>query len=270
MLLLLIMQIGLGLLRQADAIPNNPNNPKEEPTAVEAEAILPEQTRELYAAYPTDKAHFYIPIDSVREDYPIPLAGYHTPLRHMQITSKYGIRDRQMHYGTDLLTEVGDTIFATYDGIVRQLQTDYDGYGQYLILRHPNGLESLYGHVSKYLVKKHQAVQAGDPIALAGNSGRSTGPHLHLEFGFMGQPINPERMIDLVAQRPYYEQFRFNKATCHRAYRWKPLRMREYVVQPGDTWDQLASKLRRSPKLLAKLNQLDYKAPLQEGQIIAY
>lgn len=266
----LLLYISLELALYDSGATQQPNIPQDGQKKVETSAFLPEQTRALYHAYPTDKAHFYVPEDSVVDDYPIPLAGYHNPLSEIQITSKYGIRDRQMHYGTDFLTEIGDTIYAMYDGIVRQLQTDYDGYGRYVILRHPNGLESLYGHLSKYLVKPDQIVHAGEAIALAGNSGRSTGPHLHLEFGFMGQPINPERLIDFEQGSPHMVEFVFSKATRSKPYRWKPLRMREYVVKAGDTWEGLSKKLRRSPRLLAKLNHMDYNQPLITGQILSY
>ena len=188
----------------------------------------------------------------------------------MTITSRYGIRNRQMHYGTDFLTEVGDTIYATFDGVVRLRATDPEGYGRFLVLRHPSGLESLYGHLNRYLVPQDTVVHAGDPIALAGNSGRSTGPHLHLEFGFMGQPINPERLINFDTQRPHMAEYKFDKATHHRPNRWKPLHMRQYVVQAGDTWDTVGKKFRRSPKLLAKLNHLNYESPLTVGQLIEY
>lgn len=269
MKLFLILQLGLRLLCAQVMGATHPTSAYERDTTEKASA-LPEKTLQLYAPFPTDKVHNYVPEDSIQDEYPIPLAGYINPLKVMTLTSKYGIRDRQPHNGTDFLTEIGDTIYATFDGQVRLRGTDPEGYGQFLVLRHTNGLESVYGHLSKYLVPQDTIVHAGDPIALAGNSGRSTGPHLHLEFGFMGQPINPERLIDFEKGKPHMREFRYNKATRHRPHRWKPERMRQYVVQAGDTWETLGSKFRRSPKLLAKINHLSSDTPLKVGQTIQY
>lgn len=269
MKLFLILQVGLGLLCAQVADATHCTSADERETSRTAVA-LPEKTQLLYAPFPTDKVHDYVPEDSIQDAYPIPLSGYVNPLKVMTLTSKYGIRDRQPHNGTDFLAEIGDTIYATFDGQVRLRYSDPDGYGKFLVLRHSNGLESVYGHLSKYLVPQDTIVHAGDAIALAGNSGRSTGSHLHLEFGFMGQPINPERLINFEQGKPHMREFRYNKATRHRPYRWKPERMRQYVVQAGDTWETLGKKFRRSPKLLAKLNHLDSNTPLSAGQTIQY
>ena len=109
------------------------------------------------------------------------------------VTSPYGYRPRfrREHKGIDLKLQTGDTVYAAFDGRVRLTNFERRGYGNYVILRHPNGLETVYGHLSKFLIKEDQDVKAGEPIALGGNTGRSFGAHLHFETRFMGMPINP-------------------------------------------------------------------------------
>ena len=122
-----------------------------------------------------------------------------------RMTSNFGRRgSRRYHYGIDLKLQVGDTIYAAFDGKVRVQQYERRGYGYYAVIRHVNGLETVYGHLSKFLVKENDFVKSGQPIALGGNTGRSTGPHLHFETRFLGKPINPNYLID------------FNNKVCHR------------------------------------------------------
>lgn len=124
----------------------------------------------------------------------------------LRITSKYGPRRRRMHYGIDLKVYVGDTIRAAFDGKVRIRSTERRGYGNYLVLRHPNGLETVYGHLSKFIVSENEVVRAGQPIGLGGNTGRSTGSHLHFETRFLGQPINPSDIIDFENGTPHQDR----------------------------------------------------------------
>ena len=129
---------------------------------------------------------------------------------------------------------------------------DYErkGYGNYVVIRHPNGLETIYGHLSKHLVRENQVVKAGEPIGLGGNTGRSTGSHLHFETRFLGQAINPAEMFDFVAQDVTgdYYIFRSNKSK-------------------GQTE---ASKYGTTVAKLCKLNGISRKTMLRPGQIIKY
>ena len=97
---------------------------------------------------------------------------------------------------------IGDTIYAAFDGKVRVVKNEGDrrGYGKYIVIRHPNGLETLYGHLSKQIVSEDQIVKAGEPIGLGGNTGRSTGSHLHFETRLAGTAINPAQMFDFEHQ----------------------------------------------------------------------
>lgn len=137
-------------------------------------------------------------------EYRIDLRSFHMPCDSRMVTSHYGYRRsfRRQHYGTDIKVYIGDTIRAAFSGKVRVVsdQGRRKGYGKYIIIRHPNGLETVYGHLSKQLVKPDQIVKAGEIIGLGGNTGRSTGSHLHFETRFLGQFINPEKLFDFEAQ----------------------------------------------------------------------
>lgn len=118
------------------------------------------------------------------------------PMRKIKVNSRYGPRSGRYHNGIDLALAVGDTIFAMFSGKVRYAKYNDGGFGNLVILRHYNGLETFYAHLSKFLVAPNQEVKVGDPIALGGNTGRSTGPHLHMEVRFYDAAINPEEIID--------------------------------------------------------------------------
>ena len=137
-------------------------------------------------------------------EYKIDLRNFHMPCDSRMVTSHYGYRRsfRRQHYGTDIKVFVGDTIRAAFSGKVRVVadQGRRRGYGKYVVIRHPNGLETVYGHLSRHLVKPDQIVKAGEVIGLGGNTGRSTGSHLHFETRFLGQFINPEKLFDFEAQ----------------------------------------------------------------------
>lgn len=113
-----------------------------------------------------------------------------------RVTSNYGKRKKRMHYGVDLGYPTGTPVVAAFDGIVRCSKANAGGYGNLIVLRHENGLETYYGHLSKRLVNPGQVVKAGDTIALGGNTGRSYGSHLHFETRYLGTPFNPNKIID--------------------------------------------------------------------------
>ena len=104
-----------------------------------------------------------------------------------------------------------DTIRACFAGRIRMERYEPKGYGYYIVVRHPNGLETIYGHLSKFLVKVNQHVVSGEPIALGGNTGLSSGPHLHLEFRFMGTPLNPNDLINFPQQSLLTDTYTYTK-----------------------------------------------------------
>ena len=137
---------------------------------------------------------------SIPSNYKIDLRGFRMPTPSRKINSQFGPRWGRQHEGLDIKVYIGDTIRAAFDGKVRICKYNGGGYGYYIVIRHPNGLETLYGHLSKQIVKKDQIVRAGEPIGLGGNTGKSSGSHLHFETRVLGQPINPALLFDFVNQ----------------------------------------------------------------------
>ena len=143
-----------------------------------------------YKEYPLSEMPASLAIDLVDS-----LKCYHYPHKG-SIRSKYGIRHRRRHQGVDIPIKTGDPVYATFNGRVRISEYNRGGYGNLIIVRHDNGLETYYGHLSELLVQSGEWVEAGQIIGLGGSTGRSTGPHLHFETRYYGQAFDPERLID--------------------------------------------------------------------------
>ncbi len=147
------------------------------------------------------------------ETYKIDLRDFCMPTQSRAITSNFGYRWHRAHKGLDIKVYVGDTIRAAFSGKVRIVRYEAKGYGNYIVIRHNNGLETIYGHLSKQLVKEDDIVHAGDPIGLGGNTGRSTGSHLHFETRLCGVALNPALMFDFRAQDVVGDYYMFNRNT---------------------------------------------------------
>ena len=132
--------------------------------------------------------HIYLHLDSLKDhEYAFPLPGG-------KVISAYGTRGG--HSGTDIKTCAKDTIRAAFDGVVRMLKPYY-AYGNIVVIRHANGLETLYSHNFKNLVKAGDVVKAGQAIGLTGRTGRATTEHVHFETRINGQHFNPNLIFDL-------------------------------------------------------------------------
>ena len=216
------------------------------------------------------------------------------------ITSPYGYRKRfrRMHKGVDLKINMGDTIRAACDGRVRITNYERAGYGYYVVVRHTNDLETVYGHLSGFIVEEGQYVKAGDPIALGGNTGRSTGPHLHFETRYMGYAINPCAIFDFANQTTHTDTYTFDKNTYQNARNYSPAANSEYAkqylkdnpvkpyvrsssnsstahassstyrVRKGDTLSKIASRNGTTVARLCRLNGLTTTSKLSIGQRI--
>ena len=189
-----------------------------------------------------------------------------------RITSKYGPRRRRMHRGIDLKVLKGDTIRAAFDGKVRIRNYERRGYGYYLVIRHPNGLETVYGHLSKFLVGLNDIVRAGEPIALGGTTGRSTGSHLHFETRFLGQAINPAEIIDFENSVPHQDQYVFRNVKINgrksNIYTSSNNQMVYHRVKSGDTLGKIARIYGTTVSELCRLNGLRSTSILRIGQSI--
>lgn len=216
----------------------------------------------------------------------IDVTGYCIPVPG-QINSNYGYRPKfgRMHKGVDLHIKMNDTIRAAFDGKVRLTNYEAKGYGNYVILRHPNGLETVYGHLNKFLVKPDQVVKAGQPIALGGSTGRSTGPHLHFETRYMGYAINPNAIFDFVNKTTHTDTYAFSKSTYQQARSYAPKsvaakssgentyksgssNITTYTVKKGDTLSSIARSYGMSATTLRKLNGLEANDQIQAGQVL--
>lgn len=188
------------------------------------------------------------------------------------VTSKYGPRRRRMHRGIDLKVQKGDTIRAAFSGKIRIRNFERRGYGYYLVVRHPNGLETVYGHLSKFLVERDEIVKAGQPIGLGGNTGRSTGSHLHFETRFLGQAINPAEIIDFENSVPRQDIFVFRNVKINgrksNIYTSSNNQMVYHRVKSGDTLGKIARMYGTTVNELCRLNGLKSTSTLRIGQSI--
>lgn len=196
----------------------------------------------------------------------IDLTGYCHPWKNY-LTSDFGFRRYRHHYGVDLKVHTGDTIVSSFDGMVRICKYSRS-YGNYVVVRHYNGLETIYAHLSKSLVSLNQVVKAGEPLGLGGNTGRSTGPHLHYEIRYLGQCINPHDIID-------FDNYALKKDTLHLcaqnfAYLIEIQKIRYHVVRRGDTLGRIAMKYGTTVSRLCKLNKIKSTKILRIGQRIRY
>jgi murein DD-endopeptidase MepM/ murein hydrolase activator NlpD len=202
----------------------------------------------------------------------IDVSSFVMPVAGLQrVTSGYGPRRRRFHYGTDLKVQTGDTIYAVFDGKVRIKKYERRGYGYYLVLRHPNGLETVYGHLSKFLVEQNENVKGGQAIALGGNTGRSTGPHLHFEFRFLGNAINPAEIIDFDEWAIKDDQYTFLKSKSGIPSKYLANgydKIRYHRIRSGDTLGSIARRYGTSVGRLCRLNNMKTSSTLRIGRSI--
>ena len=203
----------------------------------------------------------------------ISFKGYFQPIRG-KVTSPYGWRRIRMHRGVDLRLKTGDSVRAAWDCRVRirKDQGRRKGYGKYYVIRHANGLETVYGHLSKFIVSKNDSVKAGQVIGLGGNTGRSTGPHLHLEFRFMGIALDPAELIDFDTFEPKQTHYHFRRK--HAELVQEGLagdgEAAYHRVRKGDTLGAIARKYHTSVERLCRLNKISARKTLRIGQRIRY
>ena len=241
-------------------------------------------SEEIYKTWNTQSTHCYNPA-LLPDSFKIDLRGFAMPTPSRKITSKFGYRPRfrRMHKGLDVKVYTGDTIYAAFDGKARIVRYERKGYGYYIVLRHNNGLETIYGHLSKQLVKVNQEVKAGEPIGLGGNTGRSFGSHLHFETRLLGEPINPELLFDFVNQdvtNDFYVYHKSNRASSssNRYYASSTTSKTStsksgshyYKVRKGDNLYAIAKRLGLTVSRLCTTNRIKQTTTLRPGQILRY
>ena len=229
----------------------------------------------------------------------INLKHFCMPTTSKVITSNFGRRWGRMHKGIDVKVYIGDTIRAAFSGKVRIVKYEAKGYGNYVVIRHYNGLETIYGHMSKHLVKENQIVKAGEPIGLGGNTGRSTGSHLHFETRLCGVALNPALMFDFRNQDVTGDTYMFhrdtyeNESVLANKARGKSADdeavaeetsssksrkqssasssdIRYHKVKRGETLSSIAKKRGTTIDKLCKLNHISKRMRIRPGQILRY
>jgi murein DD-endopeptidase MepM/ murein hydrolase activator NlpD len=231
---------------------------------------------DLYAIWDNLKVNPYkIPSDSIlmNDSVYLNLAEFHYPLvKHYRVTSEFGPRRYRFHHGIDLKVYKGDSILNVMDGMVR-IAKRIGSYGNLVVIRHNNGLESFYGHLSKILVKQDQTVKAGDLIGLGGSTGRSTGAHLHFELRYLGQCVNPRDLVDfdslcvksdtiLLTQSnfDYRKSLFFSAASSGRVW----------TVRKGDSLSLIAKRTGSSVNRLCYLNGITKRTVIKPGRKLVY
>ncbi len=170
------------------------------------------------------------------------------------------------HKGLDIKLNKGDTVRTAFDGVVRYAKYNRGGFGYLIIIRHYNGLETYYAHLSKMFVKVNQVVKSGEPIALGGSTGRSRGPHLHFEIRYKDVPMDPLRLIDFdnkkltdssfqITQRVFYPNDHVENAVVIK-------------IKSGDTLGKLAKKYHTSIKEICAMNKIKPTTTLRIGRSI--
>ncbi|MDR3227596.1 MAG: peptidoglycan DD-metalloendopeptidase family protein [Prevotellaceae bacterium] len=232
---------------------------------IPASDIYPTWTNATVNPYKIDVAKISDTIKFEMYDFVYPL------LKPMHITSKFGYRRGRSHNGIDLKLYTGDTVVAPMRGMVRVVGSNgrRRGYGNFVVIRHYNGLETVYGHLSKALVEINQIVEAGDVIALGGNTGRSSGSHLHWELRYLGNPINPEDVIDFETNKPKSEVYCMNKQKTFE-HVIEQAKARFWTIKKGDTLGRISQRTGVPIKRICALNNITTKTILRIGRNLRY
>ena len=196
-------------------------------------------------------------------DHALPTTGH--------LTSPFGPRKGRMHYGIDLKLKTGDPVLSAFDGMVR-ISRYNSTFGHVVVVRHYNGLETLYAHLSKRLVEPGDQIHAGDTLGLGGNTGRSYGSHLHFEVRFLDQPIDPSLVFDIENGTLKAKTFDIHKGTFAEIARAKAsLAARKFhKVRSGDTLSSIARRHGTTVTRLCRMNGLSQRSILRIGQNIRY
>jgi len=204
---------------------------------------------------------YIVLVDSSKKMY------YVHPFKNV-VTCGFGPRSWLWHLGVDIRLGRGDSVLAAFDGIVRVTKYDRRGFGNVVVIRHPSGLETIYGHLSKILVKTDQKVKAGELIGLGGSSGRSTGTHLHFETRYLGEPFDPDYFIDFNSYRLKRDTLILSRNNFEYLIE---LRKAKYCsVKKGDTLYLIARRYHTTINSLCKLNNISPKTILRIGRQIRY
>lgn len=182
-------------------------------------------------------------------------------------TSDFGYRRYRYHYGVDIKLYKGDEVKSAFEGVVRIAQYDGD-YGKVVVVRHQNGLETLYAHLSKLSVKEGDKIEAGDVVGLGGSTGRSTGSHLHFEARYKGEPIDPNSLIEWETGYLCHDTLAVSQE--HFEYLVEVRRRKYHKIRSGDTLSGIARRYSTSVGTICKLNGIRSTTTLRIGKTLRY
>lgn len=228
---------------------------------------------DMYPTWTNTVVHYN---STLPDSFRIDLRNYVMPTPSTKITDIFGYRPnrRRVHQGLDIKVQTGDTIYAAFDGKVRITSYQRRGYGYYVVIRHNNGIETLYAHLSKRLVDANQNVKAGDPIGLGGNTGRSSGAHLHFETILMGKSLDPALMFDFKNQKMTGDSYMYRKPGTKYVENGQVKiagpEKKYHKVRSGDTIERIARKYGVSQRRIFELNGLNSKSIIRPGQTLRY
>ena len=243
--------------------------------------------------------HYAHRATALPDTFKINLRGFCMPTDNRVVTSNFGARWGRQHKGIDVKVYIGDTIRAAFSGKVRMVKYEAGGYGKYVVIRHGNGLETIYGHMSKHLVAEDEIVEAGQPIGLGGNTGRSTGSHLHFETRLCGVALNAALMFDFKNQDVVGDYYMFYRDTYQKesivANRLRGVGgkgkieadedtelaiaapaasyakdVKFHKVKRGETLASIARKRGTTIDEICRLNRIGRNIRLMPGQILKY
>lgn len=202
------------------------------------------------------------------------VSGYSAPYI-AKVYSGFRVRNGREHKGVDLPLNIGDPVKSAFDGVVRVAKSSRytGGYGNILVIRHTNGLETFYAHLSKILVKEGETVKAGETVALGGNSGRSTGPHLHFETRYLGKAFDPVRLFDFETGELRDSVFALKKHYLNIYSHYGQSEKQSiassqklvYTIKSGDTLSSIAAKYGTTVDKICKLNNMSKNSVLRVG-----
>lgn len=203
----------------------------------------------------------------------INLQEAYLPCEGTRITSPYGIRRYRMHKGIDIKVQVGDTIRAAFPGQVSRVNYERRGYGHYIFVEHPNlsVSKTVYAHLSKKLVKAGQMVEAGEAIGLAGNSGRSTGSHLHFEVRIQNTAIDPAAFFDFENQTRVQDTLVLSMLQIKSeqdAIEKELAKHRYHKIRSGDNLGKIARKYGTTIDKICRLNGIKRTTTLRIGKML--
>ena len=228
-----------------------------------------------YPNNPVDQIHdslWMCVVDSASNGFCIPFDG--------RVTSTFKYRGRRFHHGIDIDLETGDTVRAAFDGIVRYAKYNKSGFGKLVIIRHYNGLETYYAHLSKLAVVPNQKVKAGEVLGLGGETGRAYGDHLHFEVRFFDHAIDPELIFDFKDQKIKdenlfvhkglfdYKTISSGKHSSGSSSRTYNKDAKYHKIRSGDSLYELSLKYGVSMNQICRLNNISTSTVLQIGQVL--